>query len=124
MSEPGRAWRFYLDDMAGFAEKVLAYTQGLEQAGFEAGTEQPEYVPDFVAETDSSILMVEAKARIGIASQEVQTKAAAAARWCRHACDHAAEIGAKPWNYLLVPHDEINESRRLPDFLRFEVKQR
>jgi uncharacterized protein with HEPN domain len=23
-----REWRFYLDDMIGFAEKVIAYTQG------------------------------------------------------------------------------------------------
>jgi uncharacterized protein with HEPN domain len=36
MSEPIREWRFYLDDMIGFAEKVLAYTHGLDQAAFEA----------------------------------------------------------------------------------------
>ena len=35
---------------------------------------------------------------------------------------HAANIGAKPWKYLLAPHDEIAESKRLADFLRFEVK--
>lgn len=29
-----REWRFYLDDMIGFAEKVLAYTDGLDQSGF------------------------------------------------------------------------------------------
>ena len=29
-----REWRFYLDDMIGFAEKVIAYTQGLDQVGF------------------------------------------------------------------------------------------
>jgi uncharacterized protein with HEPN domain len=29
-----REWRFYLDDMIGFAEKVIAYTQGLEQDRF------------------------------------------------------------------------------------------
>ena len=34
MSE--REWRFYLDDMIGFAEKVMTYTHGLDQAGFEA----------------------------------------------------------------------------------------
>lgn len=33
---PGREWRFYLDDMIGFAEKVMAYTDGLDQAGFVA----------------------------------------------------------------------------------------
>ena len=37
MSDAGsseREWRFYLDDMIGFAEKVLAYTAGLDQSAF------------------------------------------------------------------------------------------
>jgi len=34
MSE--REWVFYLDDMIVFSEKVLAYTKGLDQEGFEA----------------------------------------------------------------------------------------
>lgn len=35
MSDPAeRAWRFYLDDMIGFAEKVIAYADGLDQMGF------------------------------------------------------------------------------------------
>jgi hypothetical protein len=50
--------------------------------------------------------MVETKARADINTQEVQAKAAAAARWCRHASDHAASVGTKPWRYLLVPHDD------------------
>lgn len=29
-----REWRFYLNDMIDFAEKVIAYTQGLDQEGF------------------------------------------------------------------------------------------
>lgn len=29
-----REWRFYLDDMISFAEKVNTYTQGLNQASF------------------------------------------------------------------------------------------
>lgn len=36
MSEPLREWRFYLDDMIGFAEKALAYTDDFDQAAFEA----------------------------------------------------------------------------------------
>lgn len=31
-----RAWRLYIDDMIAFAEKVIAYTDGLDQAGFVA----------------------------------------------------------------------------------------
>ena len=30
----GREWGFYLDDMIGFAEKVLTYTEGLDQQRF------------------------------------------------------------------------------------------
>ena len=31
-----REWRFYLADMIGFAEKVISYTDGLDQTGFVA----------------------------------------------------------------------------------------
>jgi uncharacterized protein with HEPN domain len=31
-----REWRFYLDDMIQFAEKVIAYTDGLDQVAFVA----------------------------------------------------------------------------------------
>lgn len=34
MSE--REWKFYLNDMISFAEKVLAYTEGFNQTRFEA----------------------------------------------------------------------------------------
>lgn len=36
MSEPVREWLFYLDDMIGFANRVLDYTEGFDQAGFES----------------------------------------------------------------------------------------
>ncbi len=37
MSESApREWRFYVDDMIGFIEKIRAYTEGLDQSGFEA----------------------------------------------------------------------------------------
>ena len=34
MSE--REWRFYLDDMIGFAERIIVYTEGFDQATFAA----------------------------------------------------------------------------------------
>lgn len=35
MSDPSpREWRFYIADMIGFAEKVIAYTAGLDQERF------------------------------------------------------------------------------------------
>ena len=37
MSEPmTREWRFYIDDMIGFAEKVIGYTSGMDQQAFVA----------------------------------------------------------------------------------------
>lgn len=29
-----REWRLYIDDMIGFAEKVLSYTEGMDKASF------------------------------------------------------------------------------------------
>ncbi|MFZ5593307.1 MAG: DEAD/DEAH box helicase [Pseudomonadota bacterium] len=104
------------------ANKWFKPAKGQFQIFYKLGTEQPEYIPDFVAETDSTIFMVETKARIDINTQEVQAKAAAAMQWCKHASDYTASIQGKPWKYLLLPHDEVNESRRLTDFLRFEIK--
>lgn len=104
------------------ATKWLKPAKGQFQIYYKLGAEQPEYIPDFVAETDAIIFMVETKARADINTQEVQAKAAAAMRWCKHASDHAASVGTKPWKYLLVPHDEVSESKRLADYLRFEVK--
>ena len=36
MSDVEREWRFYVDDMIAFAEKVLAYTAGMDQSAFVA----------------------------------------------------------------------------------------
>ena len=58
----------------------------------------------------------------GAAATRCRQGAAAAMRWCKHASDHAANVGTKPWKYLLVPHDEVSESKRITDYLRFEVK--
>ena len=33
-NRPQREWRFYIDDMIRFAEKVLRYSQNLDQAAF------------------------------------------------------------------------------------------
>lgn len=105
------------------ALKWFKPAKGQFQIYYKLGSEQPEYVPDFVAETDSTIYMVETKARTDVNTQEVQAKADSAAQWCKHASDHATDVGTKPWKYLLLPHDEVAESKRLSDYLRFEVKR-
>jgi len=104
------------------ASKWFKPAKGQFQIYYKLGPEQPEYLPDFVAETDATILMVETKARDEINTHEVQAKASAAVQWCKHASDYAGTVGTKPWTYLLVPHDEVKESRRLSDFLRYEVR--
>jgi len=105
------------------AQKWFKPAKGQFLIYYKLGTEQPEYIPDFVAETGSHIFMVETKARNDVESQEVQAKASAAAQWCRHASAHAATVGGKPWVYVLLPHDEVKESSRLLDYLRFQPKQ-
>lgn len=105
------------------AKKWFKPAKGQFQIYYKLGTEQPEYVPDFVVEMDSVILMAETKKRDDLKSPEVIAKAEAASRWCKHASEHAANVGGKPWKYILVPHDQIAESKKLADFLRFEVKR-
>lgn len=96
--------------------------KGQFQIYYKSGTEQPEYVPDFVAETEKAIFMVETKARKHINDSEVQSKAAAAVKWCAHASDFSAKNSGKSWKYILLPHDDLDESKEWSYFLRFEVK--
>ena len=102
------------------AQKWFKPAKGQFQIYYKLGTEQPEYVPDFVAETDNVIFMVETKAKTDMEAPDVQAKADAARRWCSHASDYAREQGTKPWRYLLIPHDEVREDRQLTDFRRFQ----
>jgi type III restriction enzyme len=119
--DSGTEWRFSLI-LDRDAQRWFKPAKGQFQIFYKLGSEQPEYIPDFVAETDAAILMVETKRRDDLDSAEVQAKADAAARWCKHASEHALSVGTKPWRYSLVPHDAVNESMRLTDVLRFEVR--
>ncbi len=70
MSEAvAREWRFYLDDMIGFAERVLSYTEGFDQQRFidsglnydatvrnlELIGEAATHIPDTVRQNNSQI---------------------------------------------------------------------
>ena len=101
------------------ASKWFKPAKGQFQMFYKLGAEQPEYVPDFVAETDHFVLMVETKARKELDAADVLAKAAAGAVWCQHASDHALAVGAKPWKYLLIPHDQVTEDKGMQDCLRF-----
>jgi type III restriction enzyme len=74
---------------------------------YRLGATQPEYVPDFVAATESANLILETKMASEMESAEVLAKSAAAVVWCGHATDYSTKHGGKPWRYVLIPHDEV-----------------
>lgn len=102
------------------AIKWFKPAKGQFQIFYKLGTEQPEYIPDFVVETNQFILMAETKSKDDMKDGEVQAKADAAVQWCKHASVYAQSVGGKPWKYLLVPHDGVSESKRLVDFLQYQ----
>jgi len=87
--------------------------RGQFQIHYKWGNDTPEYQPDFVAETEDAIYMLEPKARNEMADGEVQAKKDAAVKWCQHATDHNTKHGGKPWQYLLIPHDVVGEQMTL-----------
>lgn len=68
-----------------------------------------EYIPDFCVETKDAKYLLEPKRASEMEDPEVISKAEAAALWCKRASEH----GDKPWSYLLIPHDKIDESKTL-----------
>lgn len=65
------------------------------------------YEPDFIAETENCIYMIEVKAANEIGSEEVLDKARAALNYCNYATEFTAENGGKPWRYTLIPHNKV-----------------
>lgn len=72
-----------------------------------------QYEPDFVVETKTAKLICETKAAKDIETPDVQTKAKAAVKWCEYASLHEKACGGKPWAYLLIPHDAVNEAKTI-----------
>jgi len=71
------------------------------------------YEPDFVVETNATKFLCEPKRANEMTDEVVLAKADAAATWCQHASAHAAANGGKPWRYLLIPHDQIQDQMTL-----------
>ena len=81
------------------------------------------YEPDFVVETTAEKLLCEPKRANEMTDEVVLAKADAAAVWCKHATAHANENGGKPWRYLLIPHDQIQDQMTLAGLAaRHEVR--
>ncbi|MFQ5796706.1 MAG: DEAD/DEAH box helicase [Candidatus Bipolaricaulia bacterium] len=83
------------------------------QIYYKAGIDPQEYVPDFIAETESGIYMLEPKARNEMTDPDVLAKKDAAVKWCDLATNHNQKNGGKPWKYALIPHDAITENMTL-----------
>jgi type III restriction enzyme len=69
-----------------------------------------EYIPDFAVETKTARYLCEPKSKAEMKDDIVLAKARAASLWCQRASEHA---GGKPWKYLLIAHDAIDESKTL-----------
>ncbi len=89
---------------------------GQFQIVYKDGIEHRQYQPDFVAEMDNQILMVETKARNEMDDPTVKAKADAAREYCKNASDYLQANGGKSWRYVLVAHDEVSENRSVADF--------
>jgi type III restriction enzyme len=81
--------------------------KGQFQIFYRHGADHREYQPDFVAETDEAIYMLEPKASNQMTDPVVLAKKEVAVQWCTHASEYAASHGGKPWRYVLIPHDAI-----------------
>jgi type III restriction enzyme len=75
------------------------------------------YEPDFVVETRDFKIMAEPKSTFMTDDATVEQKAEAAREWCRYATEHAAKHGDKPWNYILVGHEDIRHGRTIRSFV-------
>lgn len=98
--------------------KWLKPIKGQVGITYKEGTNRPEYVPDFIAELDDSIIMVETKASKDMNDVAVQTKAHAAREWCHHASGYSGRHGGKCWHYLLIPHDAVKSNMTLRHFIQ------
>jgi type III restriction enzyme len=69
-----------------------------------------EYQPDFVAETEELIYMLEPKNRNEIDDPQVLAKKDVAVEWCQNASEYMLKHNGKPWVYVLIPHDAIAQN--------------
>lgn len=95
------------------SQKWFRPASGQFQISYKQGISQHDYQPDFVAETEDCIYMLEPKAKNELTSPEVLAKKDAAVLWCNRATTHALSNGGKPWRYILIPHDVIAENMTL-----------
>ncbi len=109
-SDSERLFAVLLENEADTSLKWFKPASGQFQIFYDKNTQ---YEPDFVVETATRKYICEPKRASEMNDPIVQRKAEAAAIWCQHATQHAAQYGDKPWAYLLIPHDAIDTSATL-----------
>lgn len=87
--------------------------KGQFQIVYRQGSDHLEYQPDFVAEADGVVYMLEPKAANEMEDPVVLAKKEVAVAWCSNASEHAKEHGGKPWKYVLIPHTAIADNMTL-----------
>ena len=95
------------------AEKWFRPVAGQFQIHYHYQESWHPYQPDFVAETQTELLLIEVKARNELSDSVVREKARVAQQWCAEASRHAARTGGKPWRYHLIPDDIIQSNSTL-----------
>lgn len=95
------------------SEKWFKPARGQFMIYYRTNFGEQEYQPDFVAETQKCIYMLEPKSRSQLDAPDVTAKKAAAIRWCHNASAHAKRYKGKPWVYVMLPHDVISENMTL-----------
>ena len=96
--------------------------KGQFQIFYKLGAEHPEYQPDFVAETEDAIYMLEPKKKTALQDPDVIAKKEAAEKWCKNASDYTAKHNGKPWVYALIPHDVIAENMSIKGFVPMGIQ--
>jgi len=95
------------------SQKWFKPAKGQFQIFYNLNGDHPEYVPDFIAEAEDSIYMLEPKAKNQMKAEDVLAKKEAAEEWCAAATSHNQTIGGKPWIYKLISHEKIAENMGL-----------
>jgi len=109
-SDPERRFAVVLEnEKAKWFKPTSEDARQFFQIYYRVGIEEGHYEPDFVAETEAQKYLCEVKAKGEMTDEKVLAKADKAAEWCRH----ASSIGDKPWSYLLIPDESIDESKTL-----------
>jgi type III restriction enzyme len=92
--------------------------KGQFQIYYRQGADHLEYQPDFVAEADGEVCMLEPKASDQMEDPIVLAKKESAIKWCALASDYSSKHGGKRWRYALIPHTAIAENMTLKGLMQ------